>query len=143
MERTISYGVKVRDEGNWISIIQGYDEDCNVHISVDEIDILCKALQDLKAEMLKEEKKESFAKERKEESPSFNSMQPVLPENEFIRLTEDLIRAGMTGGVGINNKQRELLGIENLEKGWIQNLIGKGIHVDVYEQFLALKGVTK
>lgn len=48
MEKVISYGVTVRDEGDYISIIQKDNEDFNVHISIDEIDILCKALQELK-----------------------------------------------------------------------------------------------
>lgn len=88
--------------------------------------------------------RESSAKEK--EFPSFDEMQPVDSDVEpsffFIQLTEDLIRQGMTNGIGINKKQQEVLGVESLHKGWMQELIGKGIHISKYNEFLNLKGAT-
>lgn len=84
--------------------------------------------------------RESSAKEK--EFPSFDQMQPIEHIDDFIQLTEDLIRQGMTNGIGINKKQQEILGVESLHKGWMQELIGKGIHISKYNEFLNLKGAT-
>ena len=156
MEKVISYGVIVRDEGDYISIIQKEDEDFNVHISVEEVDLLCNALKFLRDEKINTHsaiklpsERESSTKEK--EFPSFDEMKPVqctvddpnpLTLDNFIQLTEDLIRQGMTNGIGINKKQQEVLGVESLHKGWMQELIGKGIHISNYNEFLNLKGAT-
>lgn len=93
--------------------------------------------------------RESSAKEK--EFPSFDEMKPVqctvddpnpLTLDDFIQLTEDLIRQGMTNDIGINKKQQEVLGVESLHKGWMQELIGKIIHINKYNEFLNLKGAT-
>lgn len=82
MEKVISYGVIVRDEGDYISIIQKEDEDFNVHISVEEVDLLCNALKNLRDEKINTHsaielpsERESSAKEK--EFPSFDTMLPV------------------------------------------------------------------
>ena len=58
-----------------------------------------------------------------------------------MRLTRELIKAGMTANMGINKKQCDILGIQyetpfKLKKGWLNSLIGKEISQEVYDQYL-------
>lgn len=57
-------------------------------------------------------------------------------------LTEDKIRQGLTKGVGINNRQFKILGIEN-KSGWLKELIGKEIDEEIYQNFLDAKTKPK
>lgn len=94
---------------------------------------------------LKEEERESSAKE-KEEEVSFDTMEVVSlrseDSNTYVILSEESIRKGLTRGVGINKMQQDILGVEYLNKGWLQGLIGKSIPKADYEKFLSLKGAT-
>lgn len=55
-----------------------------------------------------------------------------------IILTEKLINDGLTLGVGIQQRQADVLGIKT-KKGWKKCLIGKKYPKDIYELFLAMK----
>lgn len=94
---------------------------------------------------LKEEERESSAKE-KEEEVSFDTMEVVSlrseDSNTYVILSEESIRKGLTRGVGINKMQQDILGVEYLNKGWLQGLIGKSIPKADYDKFLSLKGAT-
>ena len=56
----------------------------------------------------------------------------------LVLLTEDAIRAGMYGGAGLKKAQAALLGIKNIQKGWMERLIGVRITETAYERFLEL-----
>lgn len=78
---------------------------------------------------------------------SFDNMETVQnlsTEKDFVEITEDFLLSGMTSGVGCNNDQLRLLGIEiPAKKGWKQSLIGKRIPKETAEKFIALKGIHK
>lgn len=57
-------------------------------------------------------------------------------------LTEKLIRAGLTKGIGCNSTQHQVLGTTP-KKGWIDSLIGTEISDEKYQRFLSLKGASK
>ncbi len=57
-----------------------------------------------------------------------------------MRLTEELIRAGMTGGLGVSHAQARILGIPvPLQKGWLRGLIGTEVTEDTYQAFVEAK----
>lgn len=57
---------------------------------------------------------------------------------EEIILTDKLIEAGLTEGVGIQQRQADVLGI-SIKKGWKRCMIGKKVTKEIYELFVALK----
>ena len=64
-----------------------------------------------------------------------------MKQGEYMLLTRENIKAGMTASVGINKKQCEILGIEydrgfRLKKGWLQRLIHTEISEEKYKAFL-------
>src|SRR5262245_14404303 len=63
--------------------------------------------------------------------------------SDHVRLTEELIRAGMTGGIGINKRQKKILGLPYLTRGWLERLVGTEIPRSDYDEFVALKGKTQ
>lgn len=71
---------------------------------------------------------------------------PLTDEYQFkenlMKLTVDLIKAGMTNGVGINRKQGKLLGVDIKKSGWLKSLIGKEISEEVYNTYVLLKGTA-
>lgn len=60
------------------------------------------------------------------------------------RITEELLKAGMSGNGGWNRRQIELLGLKwPALNGWKRRLIGTPISREKAKQFLELKGATK
>lgn len=78
---------------------------------------------------------------------SFDDMETVkspTTENDFVVITEDFLVSGMQSGIGCNNDQLRLLGVEiPAKKGWKQSLIGKRISKETADKFIALKGIHK
>jgi len=67
----------------------------------------------------------------------------VEQTSEYVVLTEELIRAGGTKGIGFNWKQLVLLGAlsksqryRELKQGWMKDLLGKKISKYTYNAFL-------
>ena len=67
-----------------------------------------------------------------ENNISFADMKPVektVSNTEYIEITEEFLVSGMQSGVGCNNDQLRLLGVElPAKKGWKKDLIGKQIY---------------
>jgi hypothetical protein len=61
--------------------------------------------------------------------------------NETIKLTSETLHAiGTSNGVGWNRKQLSLLGVKwPPSKGWLKDLIGTEISVDVYQTLMLLR----
>ena len=78
---------------------------------------------------------------------SFDNMETIknlTPESNFVIITEDFLVSGMQSGIGCNNDQLKLLGVEiPAKKGWKQSLIGKRIPKETADKFIALKGIHK
>lgn len=78
---------------------------------------------------------------------SFDDMETVksfATENDFVVITEEFLVSGMQSGIGCNNDQLRLLGVDiPAKKGWKQSLIGKRISKETAQKFIALKGVHK
>ena len=78
---------------------------------------------------------------------SFDDMETVksfATENDFVVITEEFLVSGIQSGIGCNNDQLRLLGVDiPAKKGWKQSLIGKRISKETAEIFIALKGVHK
>lgn len=78
---------------------------------------------------------------------SFDDMETInnlTPESNFVIITEEFLVSGMQSGIGCNNDQLRLLGVEiPAKKGWKQTLIGKKISKETAEKFIALKGIHK
>ncbi len=78
---------------------------------------------------------------------SFDDMETVksfATENDFVVITEEFLVSGMQSGIGCNNDQLRLLGVDiPAKKGWKQSLIGKRISKETAQKFLELKGVHK
>jgi hypothetical protein len=56
---------------------------------------------------------------------------------QFVIMTEDLIRAGMKAGCGLKRGQATILGeAMPLKSGWLERSIGKTLTTEEYEQFL-------
>ncbi len=71
---------------------------------------------------------------------SNNPMELLKADNGKLYLTEAFIRAGMKNGIGITNKQREILKTDE-RGGWIKRLVGQEISQDEASHYLELKGV--
>lgn len=141
----LTYELNVDRDGDDIVLSQIVDNDVNkITLSSLMIEPLCKKLMELNNGIQfaeKEEKKESSAKERKEEI-NFDNMELYDDGDRTVVLTEELLCAGMTGGIGINKEQQKVLGINFLKSGWKKELIGRAIPVKDYELFVSLKGAT-
>ena len=82
-----------------------------------------------------------------ENNISFADMKPVektVSNTEYIEITKSFLVSGMQSGVGCNNDQLRLLGVElPAKKGWKKDLIGKKISTEDAAKFIALKGLCK
>lgn len=144
----ISYDLKIDKEGENICLYQMDNEGClhKIVITPSMTSSLIESINEMSSIMVMElpSERESFAKEK--EFPSFDDLEEVNPQEHLdslsVTLTPELIKAGLTGGVGINKLQQEVLGIEDFSSGWQKRLIGKTIAVHDYNKFLALKGAT-
>lgn len=139
----LTYELNIDRDGDDIVLSQIANGEVNtINLTSSMIDMVCNKLQSLKnteqSEHLSE--RESSAKEK--EFPSFDTMQCVDDGDKVIVLTEELLCAGMTGGIGINKEQQKVLGINFLKSGWKKELIGRAIPVKDYELFVSLKGAT-
>lgn len=142
MKEQLFLNLKVVEENENITLQQLDDEGMlnKITITPSMINSLVDTLCEINTS-LHPFQRESSAKEKG--FPSFADLEPVPPpDTECITLTEELIRAGMTGGIGINKKQQSVLNIESLHKGWLQEIVGTKVRKIDYEKFVALKGVT-
>lgn len=141
--KAISYNLSIERSSDEILISQVFgDEYSAVRITSSMINLVCEQLQALKQteELNLPFQRESSAKEKG--FPSFDDLKVIGEKEAPVTLTPELIRAGLTGGVGINKLQQDVLGIKELSSGWQKRLIGKEISASEYRKFLALKGAT-
>jgi len=60
---------------------------------------------------------------------------------QFVIMTEELIRAGMKAGCGLKKPQARILGeTMPLKSGWLERSIGKRLTSEEYDQFLVFMG---
>ena len=65
-------------------------------------------------------------------------------ENELITITDEFLKSGMNGGVGISRKQLIILGLDGtFQSGWKKKLIGKTISKETAEKYLAARKIRK
>jgi len=94
----------------------------------------------------KKEKEEDLYKVKKVpyKKDDMETVKSSTKENDFVVITEDFLVSGMQSGIGCNNDQLRLLGVEiPAKKGWKQSLIGKRISKETADKFIALKGIHK
>lgn len=65
-------------------------------------------------------------------------------ESDLITITDDFLKSGMNGGIGISRKQLIILGLDGtFQSGWKKKLIGKVITKETAEKYLAARKIRK